>query len=58
MTMTLAWDAIASWYDWLPFSGDGLMFAEEPWSGYYKVPEAIWATAHTTQFTEPGKRND
>ena len=30
------------------------MRANEPWSGFYEVQPALWATAHTTQFTRPG----
>jgi galactosylceramidase len=30
------------------------MHAPEPWSRFYEVGQAIWASAHTTQFTEIG----
>lgn len=30
------------------------MYAWQPWSGHYSVPPTVWATAHTTQFVEPG----
>ena len=35
-------------------SGTGLMEAHSPWSGFYDVYPAVWTTAHTTQFAEPG----
>jgi hypothetical protein len=35
--------------------GPGLMYAWQPWSGHYAVPPTVWASAHTTQFAEPGK---
>ena len=28
------------------------MYAFSPWSNYYTVNAPIWASAHTTQFTE------
>ncbi len=55
ITGSINWSVVGSWYANLPYGGvDGLLFANQPWSGSYKVDRAIWATAHTTQFVEPG----
>jgi Glycosyl hydrolase family 59/F5/8 type C domain len=56
MTSSINWSLIASWYNTLPFQGDGLMAANQPWSGAYTVGQSIWVTAHTAQFTQPGWR--
>lgn len=54
MTKTEIWSPITSYYDTLPLPGSGVMRANTPWSGYYEVQAALWATAHTTQFAQPG----
>ncbi|MBV9157544.1 MAG: hypothetical protein JO097_14870 [Acidobacteriaceae bacterium] len=53
-TKTEIWSPITSYYDMLAAPNSGLMYANTPWSGFYRVQGAIWATAHTTQFAEPG----
>ncbi len=54
MTSFINWSTIWSVFPGLPFSGDGLMLADQPWSGHYVVGLSIWTTAHTTQFAQPG----
>jgi len=67
MTSTISWSTIWSVYpgvDTFEGSGDhlsgdgywgpGLMYAWQPWSGHYAVPPTVWASAHTTQFSDPG----
>lgn len=53
-TKTEIWSPITSYYDILAAPNSGLMYANTPWSGNYSVQAAIWATAHTTQFAQPG----
>jgi len=54
LTKTEIWSPVTSYYDILAAPNSGLMYANTPWSGYYKVQGTIWATAHTTQFAQPG----
>ncbi len=56
MTKTEIWSPITSYYDNLPLPGSGLMRANTPWSGHYDLQPALWVTAHTTQFVQPGWR--
>jgi Glycosyl hydrolase family 59/Domain of Unknown Function (DUF1080) len=55
-TKTEIWSPVTSYYDILAAPNSGLMYANAPWSGHYDVQGAIWATAHTTQFADPGWR--
>lgn len=54
ITKTITWSLITSYYENLALPNSGLMKANTPWSGYFEVEPALWAVAHTTQFTEPG----
>ena len=56
ITSFINWSTVWSVFPGLPYSGCGLMLANTPWSGNYEVGKSIWATAHTTQFTQPGWR--
>jgi hypothetical protein len=56
VTKTETWSPVTSYYDNLAAPHSGLMYANTPWSGYYQVQSAIWVTAHTTQFAQPGWR--
>ena len=53
-TKTEIWSPVTSYYDILAAPNSGLMYANTPWSGFYNVQGTIWATAHTTQFAQPG----
>ena len=54
MTATFAWNAVDAFLRGLSYDDTGLMNARCPWSQSYEVLATIWATAHTTQFTQPG----
>lgn len=55
-TGVITWSLVTSYYDNLSIPNSGLMMAKTPWSGYFEIQPALWAAAHTTQFTEPGWR--
>ncbi len=54
MTAFLNWPVIAAITPNLPYSTVGLMVAPQPWSAQYSLGQSLWATAHVTQFTQPG----
>ena len=54
LTGFLNWPLIAAMTPNLPFPSAGLMDAESPWSGAYRVGKNLWANAHYGQFTRPG----
>ncbi|MFC8722137.1 RICIN domain-containing protein [Kitasatospora sp. NPDC057198] len=54
MTAFVNWPVVAALYPNLFFHTDGLVTADQPWSGAYRVGRSAWVTAQTTQFTAPG----
>jgi hypothetical protein len=54
MTAYLNWPVVAAITPNLLWPTMGLVHAPQPWAGSYDVGQNLWATAHTTQFTEPG----
>jgi Glycosyl hydrolase family 59/Ricin-type beta-trefoil lectin domain/Concanavalin A-like lectin/glucanases superfamily len=54
LTAYINWPVVAAVYPNLPYNTDGLVLANQPWSGAYGVGESLWATAQVTQFTQPG----
>jgi O-glycosyl hydrolase len=48
------WPIVAAVYPGLPFDTDGLIVANQPWSGSYSVGATAWVIAQVTQFTQPG----
>ena len=54
LTAYMNWPLIAALYPNLPYKSDGLIWADEPWSGWYSVGATTWVLAQVTQFTQPG----
>jgi hypothetical protein len=53
-TNVITWSLITSYFPSLSLPNSGLMTANTPWNGHFDIEPAVWAAAHTTQFTEPG----
>lgn len=56
VTATLLWPLVEAMPPGLPFSGRGLVVADQPWIGNYRVSLLSWIVAQTTQFVLPGWR--
>ncbi|SEG56021.1 Concanavalin A-like lectin/glucanases superfamily protein [Actinacidiphila yanglinensis] len=54
LTAYVNWPIAAAVYPNLPYDTDGLVLANQPYSGAYSVGKNLWATAQITQFTSPG----
>ena len=54
MTATINWPVVASPYSDVGYADQGLVLADQPWSGQYNVGMSTWVTAQTTQFAQPG----
>lgn len=54
ITAAMRWLATASHYENMAWSGNGIIKANEPWSGHYEVGGIVWGIAHITQFIHPG----
>ncbi|MFC8436001.1 galactosylceramidase [Streptomyces sp. NPDC057253] len=53
-TAFINWPIVASTYRNEPYPTAGLIYANQPWSGWYDQGRTLWAIAHTTQVTSPG----
>ena len=56
ITCLIEWPLLESLPPGLPAQGRGLVWADQPWSGHYRVNLMTWAIAQTTQVTRPGWR--
>jgi hypothetical protein len=54
MTAYINWPLAAGIYPNLGYETTGLLVANSPWSGWYRLGSEVWATAQVTQFTAPG----
>jgi Glycosyl hydrolase family 59 len=53
ITGFLEWPVLDAMPPGLPFENRGLVTADQPWSGSYRVNDMTWAIAQLTQFASP-----
>jgi hypothetical protein len=53
LTGYLEWPVLDAMPSGLPYENRGLVTADQPWSGHYRVNALTWATAQFTQFAWP-----
>lgn len=58
MTHYIFQPAIGSFYDGLQYAHKDMVSAREPWAGYVRYDEALYMTAHFTQFSKAGWAED
>ncbi|MEA4936621.1 MAG: hypothetical protein VB102_08270 [Paludibacter sp.] len=56
ITGIIRWLTTASAYENMPWSTNGFMKTNEPWSGRYVIGTNLWAFSHFTQFIKIGSR--
>jgi len=54
MTASIMWNLVGAYFHGTNWDASSLLTAKEPWSGHYDHFGPVWATAHTTQFTQVG----
>lgn len=56
LTCAIRWLGPSSHYENMPWPAAGIIKANEPWSGHYKIGAVVWGIAHITQFIPVGWR--
>jgi len=54
MTSSIMWNLVGAYFEGTNWYASSTLTAVQPWSGYYEISPVIWASAHVTQFTQPG----
>jgi hypothetical protein len=54
MTAVLNWPLAAAILPNFSWESEGLLVANQPWSGWYDLGRELWVTAHFDQFAQPG----